>query len=136
MGELSSVPAFRGWASIASSLLARGVALGLDRHFRAGQSMQHLVFSTAPHHGLQDELRVTVAWPGADESAAVDGSRIEVSLARANRWFSAPEHRDVVPGDAAWPAVAAYLTLLWRATKGGAPPPAGLPDTPIRGRSQ
>jgi hypothetical protein len=126
MSQVARVDALAGWGRNASAILARGQALGLDRFFRAGQSMQHLIFSTAPRHGLDDEPRVTVAWPESDTESAATGRRIEVSLGRANRWFSAPDQVAVVEEPDGWSTVARYLELLWRVTRGDAAPPAGL----------
>jgi hypothetical protein len=124
MSRFVRVEALVGWGRNALAILARGQALGLDQFFRAGQSMQHPIFSTAPRHGLDDEPRVTVAWPEKDTESAATGAVIEVSLGRANRWFSAPDRAAVVAAADGWTAVAQYLGLLWRATRGDASLPA------------
>ena len=87
--------------------------------------MQHLIFSTVPYFGLKDELRVTVAWPEDDYHSAATGARIEVSLGRINRWFSAPDRLSVAAAADAWPLVAEYLRALWQDTQ-SAPLPDGL----------
>jgi hypothetical protein len=125
MAQLARYPAVAGWARIGAGVLAEGLQRGLDQHFRAGQSMQHLIFSTVPHFGLEDELRVTVAWPENDASSAATGARIEVSLGRTNRWFNTPDRLSVAAAADAWPLVAAYLRALWKETQ-GAPLPDGL----------
>jgi len=127
MARLSDVPALAGWARIASSLLRQGQALRLDEYFRTGQSMQYLVFTTKSRFVLVDEPRVTVCWPNGDSAAALTGERIEVSIGHENRWFSEPDRADIVSGDDAWAAVAAYLLQLWHESKDGLPAPAGLP---------
>jgi len=45
MEQLSQYPAVAGWARVGAGVLAEGRRRGLDQHFRAGQSMQHLMFS-------------------------------------------------------------------------------------------
>lgn len=125
MTQLAQYPAVAGWARVGASIVVAGPARGLDQLFRAGQSMQHLIFSTAPHHGLQDELRVTVGWPEDDSQSAATGAMIEVSLGRTNRWFSAPDRLSIGPAADAWPLVAEYLRALWDGTR-GAPLPDGL----------
>jgi hypothetical protein len=125
MVRLAQYPAVAGWARVGAGLLAEGRQRGLDQHFRAGQSMQHLIFSIVPHFGLHDELRVTVAWPDDDASSAATGALIEVSLGRTNRWFSAPDRLSVGPAADAWSLVAEYLRALWQDTQ-SAPLPDGL----------
>jgi hypothetical protein len=110
------------WADCASGLLMQGQLLGLQHHFRAGQSMQHIIFSTAPSHGLTDEPRVTLAWPSSSPDLQALGSIVELSFGRTNRWFAAPEQAVVVPRSAAFPHLLDLLTVLWLAT---------LPDTPL-----
>jgi hypothetical protein len=126
MSRFAGIEAFAGGGRNALAILRCGQALHLDQFFRAGQSMQHLIFSTASRHGLTDEPRVTVAWPEEDTESAATGAVIEVSLGRANRWFSAPDRAAVVAGSDGWPVVAQYMGLLWQATRGSASPPAGL----------
>jgi hypothetical protein len=48
------------WKTFARKFVCEGIELGLDRYFRAGMSMNHLLFSTLDHNGLQREPRVTV----------------------------------------------------------------------------
>jgi len=125
MAQLAQYPTVAGWAHVCSELLAEGKRRGLDQHFRAGQSMQHMIFSTVSHHGLQDELRVTVAIPTDEADSAATGARLEVSLGRVNRWFAEPERLTIGPAADAWPLLAEYLRDLWRATR-SAPVPDGL----------
>jgi hypothetical protein len=125
MARLAQYPTVAGWARVGADLLAQGQQRGLDQHFRAGQSMQHLIFSTVPHFGLHDELRVTVAWPDGDADSAATGAMIEVSLGRSNRWFSAPEQLSIGGAADAWPLVAEYLRTLWQRTQ-STPVPAAL----------
>ena len=51
---------WRRWKAVAQRFIAESVRFGLDAHFRAGQSMDELVFSTLDHHGLRYEPRVVV----------------------------------------------------------------------------
>jgi ABC-type branched-subunit amino acid transport system substrate-binding protein len=125
MAQLAQYPPVAGWARVGAQLLAQGQQRGLDQHFRAGQSMQHLIFSTVPHSGLQDDLRVTVGWPQDDTDSAATGAMVEVSIGRKNRWFSAPDRLHVAAAVDAWPLVAEYLAALWLDTK-NSPLPHGL----------
>lgn len=125
MAQLAQYPSVAGWARVGATLLTEGQQRGLDQHFRAGQAMQHLIFSTVPHVGLKDELRVTVAWPADDSSSAASGAMVEVSLGRTNRWFSAPDRLSVGAAADAWSLVSEYLRALWQETQ-SAPLPDGL----------
>ena len=133
MAGLSRYPNLVDWSRVGRAVLEHGCALGLDRHFRAGQSMHHLIFSTVPHFGLEAEWRVTLAPSPPGEDGATVSGQIEVSLARANRWFSMPDDAETAPVAEAWPLVAEYLSRLWRATKADTPPPAGILTYPDRG---
>lgn len=127
MARIAQYPAFPGWGRVGGKLIAEGQQRGLDEHFRAGQSMQHLIFSTVPHHGLQGELRVTVAWPEYDAHSAATGELIEVSLGRTNRWFST-DRLSIGPSEHAWSLVAEYLRELWQSTQSSPLPDGLLPD--------
>jgi hypothetical protein len=81
-----------------------------------------------PHFGLQDELRVTVAWPADDSYSAATGAMIEVSLGCTNRWFSVPDRLSVGTAADAWPLVAEYLRALWQHTQSAPLPDGLLPD--------
>ncbi|HEU4560076.1 MAG TPA: hypothetical protein VFS20_19655 [Longimicrobium sp.] len=125
MAQLAEYPDVAGWGRVGGGILAEGQRRGLDQHFRAGQAMQHLIFSTVPHFGLVDELRVTVGWPLDDTDSATTGAMIEVSLGRINRWFGTPDRLSVGTAADGWPLVAEYLRALWQETQ-SAPLPDGL----------
>ena len=78
------------WKRFALRFIQYGLDRKFDRHFRAGQSMSTLVFSTLDRHGLRDEPRVTVSlhppeivrltyWPAIPRS--MGDSRLEYELA-------------------------------------------------------
>lgn len=128
MAELAQYPSVAGWAHLGAGLLAEGQQRGLDEYFRAGQSMQHLIFSTVPYHGLQSELRVTVSWPEDDAASAATGEKIEVSLGRTNRWFAAPDRLSVGAAADGWPLLSEYLRTLWQNSQTTPLPACLLPD--------
>ncbi len=96
-------------------LLSKAREAGVAAHFRAGQSMQHLIFSTKSDHGLESEPRVTVA--------LVDQDKFEVSFAHANRWFADAEEAEVVSGPDTYSAFVRFLARLWGETRPAVPIP-------------
>lgn len=80
------------WKAMARQFLTRSFELGLDRYFRAGQSINHFVFSTLGCHGLRDEPRVTVELhPGTHE--------MRIAYGRGNLWFGPAELEYTLPFD-------------------------------------
>src|SRR5580700_6573662 len=68
------------WSTLARRFVNEGHRLGLNRHFRAGKSVTHLVFSTLDHHGLRGEPRVTVEFHPENE--------IRIAFGSSNLWFT------------------------------------------------
>ena len=92
-------------------------ARGLAPLFRIGQSMHHIIFSTADHHRLSSEPRVTLEFFPKEEI-------IRVSYSSANLHFSDPVSEERVASSVAVPSVIRYLRRLWCETK----PEIPIPD--------
>lgn len=114
--------AWHAWKIFVGSMLRHGIDTGLDRYFRAGQSMQHIIFSTAEHHGLEDidpsPPRVTIAF---DERM-----RIYLAWSRFNLWFNKPDRQTYLTGDSANSILRIYLSSLWDETRPSEKNPIGL----------
>lgn len=93
------------WKNVARRFLVSSVDVGLNRYFRAGQSMFDLVFSTLDHHGLVDEPRVIVVFLPPDR----------VRLAFFRERISA-EAEYTLDFDAALPTFRRFLNQLWAST--------------------
>ena len=104
---------WRAWKAFIRSVIEAGIEAGLDQYFRAGQSMQHIIFSTCERHGLEQispaPSRVTL---GEHESA-----RMFVASSHKNLWFHGPEREDAVTSDNAVSVLRSYLADLWRETR-------------------
>src|SRR5215472_16958456 len=100
------------WKKFMGALVREGIEEGLDQYFRAGQSMQHIIFSTCERHGLEHfdppPPRVTV---GRIESDYF------VAWSHRNIWFFEAERRDIVTGENAVSTLRSYLVALWRETR-------------------
>jgi hypothetical protein len=96
------------WKAIVSPILERAVELEYDSLFRAGMSVNHVIFSTLDHHGLRDEPRVTF-------EVMKDWS-IRISLTTNNVWFREPTQFAVMDELSAFPTLQRYLWHLWEET--------------------
>lgn len=96
------------WKNFMRPLLRSAIDAGWDDRYRAGQSMQHLIFSTAKQNGLESikppPLRVTLGQN--------DDHRFFVALSRANLWFNKPDRIDMVTPGNALSVLASYLSAL------------------------
>jgi hypothetical protein len=100
---------WKAWKAIAHEFIFDCVRLGLNRYFRAGQSMHHFVFSTLDHHCLRDEPRVTVELhPGR--------RALRIAYGRRNLYFSTPELEYTLPFDAGIATFRRFLKQLWTVT--------------------
>jgi hypothetical protein len=104
---------WKKWRQDMSALLEASMAEGLDNYFRAGQSMQHIIFSTAEKHGLEyiepQPPRVTVGF-NKDMSLFVAWSNLNI-------WLNDPTHRDSLDGNAGFNTLKHYLAELWSSTR-------------------
>jgi len=106
------------------SVIRTGVEESLDKYFRAGQSMQHIIFSTCDSHdGLERynpaPPRVTI---GRDEGGYF------LAYSRSNVWFSLPDQKDIITSEDAPKVMRSYLLKLWLETRPNEPiPPAFAP---------
>lgn len=96
------------WKPVARRFIGAGIASGLNRYFRAGQSMHHILFSTLDHHGLRDEPRVTIEVHPPLE--------LRIAYGDTNLWFRTPEVEYSLPFDDAFATFRRFLHQLWTAT--------------------
>jgi len=109
------------WKKLARRLIHEGVVLGLNRYFRAGMSMSHIIFSTLDHNGLRGEHRVTI-------EIRSEG-KFRVAYGTTNLWFGSPELEYTLQYEDAFPTFRRFLNQLWTETVAEA-----LPDE-LRGFS-
>jgi hypothetical protein len=100
---------WREWKVLAHEFLSECFRLGLDRYFRAGQSMHHFVFSALDRHGLRDEPRVTVEFHPTKHE-------LRVAYGCSNLYFSPAELEYTLPFDAGLATFHRFLKQLWTAT--------------------
>jgi len=114
---------WKEWKKFMRTLLLAGVEQRLDMYFRAGQSMQHVIFSTCERHGLENydpqPSRVTLGR---------DGEGYFVAYSRSNIWFSTPDRRDVITSHNGFAVLRSYLLALWRETRPTDPVPSVFPS--------
>jgi hypothetical protein len=114
------------WKEFMRPLVRAAADTGLNDYFRAGQSMSHLIFSTAEEHGLElidpPPPRVTL---GRDEDLT-----FFVAISRSNVWFDQPDRKDTIGPDNALSALKAYLYVLWVETRPGQPVPDVVAEPP------
>ena len=101
------------WKASMRPVIEACIKAGLDQYFRAGQSMQHIIFSTCERHGLEQispaPPRVTL---GRHKSAGMF-----VAWSHNNLWFHDPEREDAVTSDNAVSVLKSHLADLWRETR-------------------
>lgn len=102
-------PQWTAWKAQLVPLLRKGIARGLDRHFLAGQSMQHILFSCIDRYGLEDEPRVTIAFE--------KGMELYVALSNTNIWFNEPAERANLPAVGGFELFKVFLLKLWLLAK-------------------
>jgi hypothetical protein len=111
------------WKNFMRPVLRAAIDVRLCDHFRAGQSVSHLIFSSTEEHGLEviepAPLRVTL---GRSEA-----SQFFVALSRSNLWFGQPDQVEIINSENAFPVLKAYLSALWTATRPCEPLPACVP---------
>jgi hypothetical protein len=107
------------WKPMARELVSDLERRGLIPYFRIGQSMHHIIFSTADHHGLTEEPRVTLEFHPNDRS-------VRIAYSRSNLYFNQPLADECVPFAAVIPRTLGYLQRLWKETNPSASIPGGL----------
>jgi hypothetical protein len=79
--------------------------------------MHHVILSTAPRHGLNDEPRVTLEFQPKQQL-------VRIAYGCANLYFNEPLSQEYVAPSAAVRSVLRYLRRLWSETK----PDTQVPD--------
>ena len=115
---------WREWKTVAERFIRDGMALGLNQHFRAGNSMHHFLFSTRDDHRLGDDPRVTIAFG--------EGDQIRLAYGTESLHFARPEWSYQLPYEDGLSTFRRFLNQLWTATK-TEPVPSALraPDAPF-----
>ncbi len=85
-------------------------ARGLTEHFRLGQSMHQIIFSTSDHHGLTTEPRVTLEFCPKEQ-------QVRVAYSHANIGFNEPDSEERVDVPTATSCALRYLRRLWSETR-------------------
>gem|GEM_PF-2534222 len=113
VGWVASFPdgQWKPWKTFLLPLLHACLDAGLDQHFRIGQSMAHIIFSTAEEHGLENydpqPPRVTLMFDEAQQRWAVASSY-------CNLHFAKPDRQNAVNAENVLPVLESYLADLWR----------------------
>lgn len=105
-------PNWTSWKSFALPLLKACMDEGLDQYFRAGQSLVHLIFSTAEEHGLEKYYP-----PPPRVTAKFDGAKWFIAWSYQNLHFSEADREDPVDSETAFAILKLYLADLWRETR-------------------
>ena len=100
---------WKAWKAMAREFLSECFGLGLDRYFRAGQSMHQLVFSTLDRHGLRNEPRITVVFHPARHE-------LRVAYGCSNLDFSPAELDYTLPFVDGFATFRRFLKQLWTGT--------------------
>jgi hypothetical protein len=96
------------WKSLARRFVGEGVVMGLNRYFRAGRGMNHLIFSTLDHNGLRREPRVTVELHPKSE--------LRIAYGTTNLYFFSPELEYTLEYEPAFVTFRRFLNHLWTET--------------------
>jgi hypothetical protein len=96
------------WREAVMPILQRAADAEFDSLFRAGTSMDHIIFSTLDHDGLRDEPRVTLDvrfnW------------KVRISYTTHNIHFRSPNQFEEIDPSSAFPVFTRYLQHLWEET--------------------
>lgn len=105
---------WRDWRIVATRFVKQGIAMQLDRYFRAGKSMHHFLFSTLDHHDLRGGPHVTVVIP---TGVIQPEFTIQVAYGTNNLFFGKPELSHNLSFDEAFSTFRRFLFQLWTATQ-------------------
>jgi hypothetical protein len=112
--EIEEYPNTEYWISykdFARPVIKAGIDTELHQHFRAGFSMEHIIFSTADRRlELYDPPipRVTLIARSAPR---------QIAWSRQNLHFHEPERSQVVDAENAFVVLKSFLIDLWRETR-------------------
>jgi hypothetical protein len=81
--------------------------------------MDHIIFSTLDHHGLEGDPRVTLVFLPKEQ-------RVHVAYSRGNLHFSEALSEESVDVSSAIPCVLRFLHRLWSETRPDVPIPDAL----------
>lgn len=108
---LSAGSGWADWLAMAKPIVAGLERAGLSDAFRAGSSMDLLIFSTLDHHDLGDSIHVEVRPEPAIRS-------VRIAMGRQCLHYDPPDlEQVVVPFSDCLPVIIDYLRRLWLATK-------------------
>jgi hypothetical protein len=97
------------WKALGKKLICTGVAIGLNRYFRAGMNEDQFTFSTLDHHRLWHQPRVTVDIRQEDV--------IRVAFASTTRLeFNAADVQYTLPFEPGFATFRRFLNQLWKET--------------------
>ena len=128
IGWVESMPdeIWASWKAFVLPLLRACVEAGLDKPFRAGQSMTDITLSTAEQHGLE---RYDPPPPRVTLRADKARQQWYIAWSHRNLYFSEPDRRTDITSENAFPILKSYLEDLWRDTKPNESLPVSLgPD--------
>jgi hypothetical protein len=104
------------WKEFILPLLRTCVDAGLDQYFRVGQSMSHIIFSTAEEHRLEkyspSPLRITLR-------SEDKGQRWYIARSCKNLHFNKPDREDMIDSGTAFITLKSCLSDLWIETRPG-----------------
>jgi hypothetical protein len=113
------------WTAFILPLLRTCQDAGLNRYFRVGQSMSHIIFSTAERHGLEQynppPPRITLLHESSRDEWFIAWSLLNLMVRP-----EAAERKTKVNAEDAFPVLKSYLTDLWRETRSSEAIPAPL----------
>ena len=108
-----------GWTPFTAfvvPILKACVDVGLNQYFRAGQSMSHIIFSTAEQHGLEQydppPPRITLLHERASNEWFIAWSHLNLIVRP-----EAVERKTRITAQNAVPVLKSYLKDLWRETR-------------------
>jgi len=105
------------WKPMVRECILALEAHGLAKHFRVGQSMHDIILSTAHHHRLTSEPRVTLVFQPRERS-------VRIAYSYAHIAFSETVSQDTVPIASAPSNILVFLRRLWTETHPTEPFPA------------